>query len=131
MESQEKKEYGGSIWNWFDPRNRQPGSWAFILNRITGLGLTLYLFLHLVMLGQLALGPAAYDGFISLMKNPIFIFGEFLVVAAGLIHGLNGIRLGLNSFGIGVARQKEFFYVVFVIAVALSAYFALRMFAHA
>ncbi len=130
MESQEKKNNGGNIWNWFDPRNRQPGNWAFILNRITGLGLTLYLFLHLIVLGQLAQGPAAYDNFIALAKSPIFIAGELLVVAAGFIHGLNGIRVGLTTFGIGVSHQKQFFYVIFTVAVVLSAYFALRMFAH-
>ena len=27
---------------WFDPRGRDAGSWAFILNRLTGLGLTFY-----------------------------------------------------------------------------------------
>jgi len=29
------------LWRWFDPRGRKMGSWAFILNRITALGLTL------------------------------------------------------------------------------------------
>ena len=29
---------------WFDPRNRKMGSWAFILNRITAIGLTVYPF---------------------------------------------------------------------------------------
>ncbi len=46
-----------NFWRWFDPRNRQIGTWGFILNRITALGLTLYLGLHLIALGQLAQGP--------------------------------------------------------------------------
>ena len=45
-----------NFWRWFDPRNRQIGTWAFILNRITALGLTLYLLMHLVALSQLAQG---------------------------------------------------------------------------
>ena len=52
------------------------------------------------MFGQLAKVPDAYDGFIALVKNPLFLLGELLVVAAALIHGLNGIRIGLTSFGI-------------------------------
>ncbi|HNS63931.1 MAG TPA: hypothetical protein PKN11_05870, partial [Anaerolineaceae bacterium] len=87
---------------WFDPRNRQVGSWAFILNRITALGLTMYLFLHLIALGNLARGPEAYNNFIALAKTPLIKFGEMLVIAAGIIHGLNGIRIALTSFGIGV-----------------------------
>jgi succinate dehydrogenase cytochrome b subunit len=115
-------------YRWFDPRNRQIGSWAFILNRITALGLTFYLFLHLVILGQLAQGPQAYDSFLKTIHNPLFIFGEVLVVTAGFIHGLNGIRIALNSFGVGVPRQRQLFIALLAIAVIGSLIFAWRMF---
>jgi len=114
--------------SWFDPRHRQPGSWAFILNRITALGLTLYLALHLFMLGKLAQGPAAYDSFIALAKTPLVKFGELLVIAAGLIHGLNGIRIALTSFGIGVTIQRQLFWFFLVLAGVGTAVFAYVMF---
>jgi succinate dehydrogenase / fumarate reductase cytochrome b subunit len=115
-------------YRWFDPRNRQTGSWAFILNRITALGLTFYLFLHLIILGQLAQGPQAYDSFLKTIRNPLFIFGEVLVVTAGFIHGLNGIRIALNSFGVGVPKQRQLFIALLAIAVIGSLIFAVRMF---
>jgi succinate dehydrogenase / fumarate reductase, cytochrome b subunit len=102
---------------WFDPRNRQPGSWAFILNRITAIGLTVYLCLHLFMLGKLAQGPDMYDGFVALMKSPYVKLGELLVIAGGLIHGLNGIRVILTSFGIGIAIQRQLFWSFLALAV--------------
>jgi len=120
----------GKLIKWFDPRHRSLGFWAFILNRVTGLGLTLYLFLHLIMLGQLAKGPDAYDGFIALAKNPVFLVGELLVIAAALIHGLNGIRIGVTSFGIGNSNQKKLFILVMSLSVIAIIYFAFRMFAH-
>jgi succinate dehydrogenase / fumarate reductase, cytochrome b subunit len=86
-----------TFWRWFDPRYRSISTWAFILNRITALGLTLYLFMHLIVLGKLAQGPEAYDAFIELAHTPVIKVGEMLVIAAGLIHGLNGIRIALNS----------------------------------
>ncbi len=113
---------------WFDPRNRQVGTWAFILNRITALGLTLYLAMHLVVLSQLAQGSAAYDAFIAFAKNPFFKFGEMLVIAAGIIHGLNGVRIALNSFGIGVRIQKQLFLALMLLAVIAIAYFGYIMF---
>jgi succinate dehydrogenase / fumarate reductase cytochrome b subunit len=116
------------FWTWFNPLGRQIGGWGFILNRITGLGLTLYLYLHLVILGQLAMGPDAYDNFLKLIHNPLFVFGEFLVVAAGLIHGLNGIRVGLTSLGVAVPQQKGLFIALMVIAVIGCLFFAYRMF---
>lgn len=113
---------------WFDPRRRQIGSFAFILNRITALGLSLYLVLHLIMLGKLAQGPAAYDSFIALAKTPIIKVGELLVIAAGLIHGLNGIRIALTSFGVGVRRQKLLFAGLMTLAMTGILIFAYRMF---
>lgn len=113
---------------WFDPRRRHPGTWAFILNRITALGLTLYLAMHLFMLGKLAQGPEAYDTFIALAKTPLVKFGELLVIAAGLIHGLNGLRVALNSFGVGVRRQTQIFWVLMVFAAAGTLFFGAKMF---
>jgi len=113
---------------WFDPRNRQVGTWAFILNRITALGLTFYLFLHLIMLGQLAQGAEAYSNFIALAKTPVIKIGEMLVLSAGFIHGLNGIRIVLNSLGVGVRAQKTTFLGFMVVALIGIAFFAFKMF---
>jgi succinate dehydrogenase / fumarate reductase, cytochrome b subunit len=117
-----------NFWRWFDPRNRQVGTWAFILNRITALGLTLYLVLHLFMLSQLAIGPEAYNAFITLAKTPVIKVGEMLVVAAGIIHGLNGIRIALNSFGVGVRNQKMVFVFVMLLALVAIGFFGYVMF---
>lgn len=113
---------------WFDPRWRGVGSWAFILNRLSALGLTLYLFMHLAVLGTLARGPAAYDSFIALAKSPLMVAGELLVVLAGLYHGLNGLRIAATSFGIGVRHQRAIFYVLLAMVLAGGLIFALRMF---
>ena len=113
---------------WFDPRNRKMGSWAFILNRITAIGLTVYLFLHLVMLSKLAQGPEAYNSFIALAKTPIILIGEMFVVAGGIIHALNGIRIGLNSLGIGTSYQKQLFVGLMIVALGSISFFAFKMF---
>ena len=113
---------------WFDPRGRTVSMLGFILNRITALGLTLYLFLHLGMLGQLAQGEAAYDGFLKLAHSPLFTLGEVLVVAAGFIHGFNGIRIALNSFGVGARYHNVLLVVALVLALICSLVFAFKMF---
>lgn len=127
MEAKTERSLLVKILQWFDPRSRQVGTWAFILNRITALGLTFYLFLHLIVLGNLAKGPEAFDAFIEFAKNPVVIIGELLVVVGGIIHGLNGIRIGLTSFGIGNAYQRNLFYGLMVVAVIMSVFFAVRM----
>lgn len=119
----------GKFWMWFNPLGRQVGGWAFILNRITALGLTLYLFLHLIILGQLARGPEAYGNFLELTENPFIKIGELAVVAAAILHGLNGIRIILTSFNIGVTRQKQLFYGFMALAVIVILFFTVRMYA--
>jgi succinate dehydrogenase / fumarate reductase cytochrome b subunit len=115
-------------WRWFDPRAREIGTLAFILNRLSALGLTFYLFLHLIVLGQLARGPNAYDDFLATIRNPLFISGELLVVIASFYHGLNGIRIALATFGNASPRQKQYFYITLAITVIISLVFAIRMF---
>ena len=110
------------------PRWRHSGTWAFILNRVTALGLTVYLYLHLVILRSLAGCPEGYDVFLATIRSPIFVFGELLVVIGGLIHGLNGLRIALNSFGIAVPYQRQLFYGLMVIAIITSVIFGVRMF---
>jgi len=128
MDNQHNLPSPKKFWSWFDPIGRQTGGWAFILNRITALGLTLYLYMHLIVLGKLSQGPGAYDEFLELVSSPLFIFGEVLVVAAGIIHGLNGIRIGLTSFGMGVTRQKQLFWGAMVIGIVAILIFGVRMF---
>ncbi len=114
--------------SWFNPIGRQTGGWAFILNRITALGLTLFLYIHLLVLGKLAQGPDAYDGFVRLTHQPLFIFGELLVVAAGFLHGLNGVRIVLTTFGISVPYQKQLFYALMTLAALAIILFGYHMF---
>jgi succinate dehydrogenase / fumarate reductase cytochrome b subunit len=114
---------------WFDPRWRAVGTWAFILNRVSGLGLTLYLFLHLAVLSLLARGPQSYDSFVALAKSPVVVLGELVVIAAGLYHGLNGLRVAFSSFGVGVAYQKHIFYALLLLVLVATGAFALRMLA--
>lgn len=114
--------------NWFDLRYREPGSWAFIINRITGLALTFYLVLHLIVLNKLTQGPQAYDDFVVFAQLPIIKLGEILLIAAVVLHGLNGLRLTLLAFGVGLRYQKSIFAFLFLITVLLTGIFAMRLF---
>ena len=117
-----------NLLRWFDPRSRSVSTWAFILNRITALGLTLYLFLHLIRLGTLVRGPEAYAAFLEIAHTPVVKVGEMLVITAGLMHGLNGIRIALTSFGIGGTRQREMLVVVALLSAAGIIWFGYKMF---
>ena len=114
---------------WFDPRGRQVSSWAFILNRLSALGLTFYLALHLAVLHKLSQGAQAYNDFIAFSQSPLIKIGEIVLIAAVLFHGLNGLRLTLHAFSLGIREQKKLFAVVLMVTILVSAIFAIRIFA--
>ena len=101
---------------WFDVRRRRMGMWAYALNRITGIGLLLYLYLHLVILSQLLGGAKSRDAFVSLARSPFFLTLDVVLIAGALIHGLNGLRVALTGFGIGLKAHKAIFGVLMCVA---------------
>ena len=105
---------------WLDVRRRKLGMWAYALNRITGIGLVVYLYLHLAVLSLLLGGPAAWDSFVAVARSPYVLALDVILLAGILIHGLNGLRITLTSFGIGLGAQKAVFVLVMIVsAVAL------------
>ncbi len=103
-----------------DPRGRRLTGFAFIVNRVTGLGILLYLFLHLMVLSLLAQGPSAWDNFVSIAGSPVFVAFDIVLIFGLLYHGLNGIRVTLVGFGLIVDRQKALFVALMIFgAIAL------------
>jgi succinate dehydrogenase / fumarate reductase cytochrome b subunit len=113
---------------WFDVRRRKLGMWAFALNRIASIGLVVYLYLHLVVLSTLSRGPGAWDAFISLVRQPYFLVLDVILLAGILIHGLNGLRVTLTGFDVGVKKQKALFSALMLVAVVALSAAALKLF---
>ncbi len=83
-----------------DRRGRQhPAYWAFLLHRLSGLGLALFLPLHFWALGQALHGAAALDGFLRLADQPLFKLAEWGLVLLLAGHMAGGVRLLLIEFG--------------------------------
>ncbi len=80
--------------------------YLYTLHRITGLGLLLYISIHLVLNGFRLGGEDSWAGIMGSMGSPGFKFGEYLVVAAFAIHALNGGRLILQHLGFTLGKPK-------------------------
>jgi succinate dehydrogenase / fumarate reductase cytochrome b subunit len=94
---------------WFDVRRRGLGHVAFSLNRITGLGLVFYLYLHLAVLSTLLRGESAWDAFLGIATEPFFLLLDVLLIFGLLAHGLNGLRLALVGSGRAADHQKALY----------------------
>jgi len=117
-----------NVLRWFDARGRQVGSWAFILNRLTALALTFYLGLHLLVLNKLTQGAHAYNDFVTFAQTPLIKVSEIILIAAVVLHGLNGLRLTLLAFGVGLRWQRILFIIVAAATILASALFAIHLF---
>ena len=104
---------------WFDVRKDRVGSWAFALNRITGIGLVVYLFLHLAVLSRLARGPEAWEEFLELAHSPFYLALDVILIFGILFHGLNGIRVALVGMGIGVRSHRTLFWALSALGLVL------------
>ena len=76
----------------------------YLLQRVTGLGVLLYLPMHLVVTSN-KLNISSWENVMELVHR-LPAIGEFLVFVGGVFHALNGIRLLLTHFGF-LMRQPE------------------------
>lgn len=123
-----RKGPGPSLSGWFDPRGRALGSRAFAANRITGLGLVLYLYLHLAVLSMLLRGASAWGEFLRIATTTAFLGLDVLLLFGLLFHGLNGVRVALVGSGIVPNRQRALFWAATVIGTLVLAYGAFHIF---
>jgi succinate dehydrogenase cytochrome b subunit len=112
---------------WVDVRRGAVGHWAFSLNRVTGLGLVLYLYLHLAVLSMLLRGEAAWHGFLRLATTPVFLGLDVLLIFGLLFHGLNGLRVALVGTGLAPNRQLALFWSLMALGAVLLVAAALHL----
>jgi succinate dehydrogenase / fumarate reductase, cytochrome b subunit len=96
----------------------QSGMWSWLLHRVSGLGILLFLLIHIVDVSLLGFGPAVYDEGIAIFDQVIVRLLSLALVAAVLFHGFNGIRIMVIDFWKrGVLYQALMFVVALVISV--------------
>jgi succinate dehydrogenase / fumarate reductase cytochrome b subunit len=96
----------------------QTGSFAWLIHRLTGIALTLYIFLHLYVLSSLR-DPVYYEAVMKTMRIPFLRLLEAGLLGLVIGHGFNGIRLTLIDLGISTRLQKPLFWVSFVVGALL------------
>jgi succinate dehydrogenase / fumarate reductase cytochrome b subunit len=96
----------------------QSGMWSWLLHRITGLGILLFLFIHIVDISLLGFGPRVYNDGILLFDSVVVRLLSLALIGAVLLHAFNGVRVMLIDFWSKGARyQKQLFSIVVVLTV--------------
>lgn len=96
------------------------GYLAWLLHRVSGLGVLLFLLLHILDTALIGFGPEVYEAFVGLYRAPAVRVMEVVLAAAVLFHGGNGIRVILIDFWPrGAHYQRQMAWIGAVIYVAL------------
>jgi succinate dehydrogenase / fumarate reductase cytochrome b subunit len=111
-QERETANVGAGLW-------KGVGMWAWILFRVSGLVLAAYLFVHVWVISQgRASGAETLDSFFEFFDKPLLVFLDMVLVGAVLYHALNGVRVLLMDFGVGIQRHKAVFWICMLIAAA-------------
>ena len=99
----------------------QSGMWSWLLHRITGLGLLLFLFIHIVDVSMISFGPNVYNQSVALFDYWIVRLLSLSLVVAVLYHAFNGIRIMLIDFWRKGSRyQRALFGIVLAATIIIA-----------
>lgn len=86
-----------SLGNALRYRGRE-GMWTWILHRATGIGILLFLIIHVVDTATVIYFPDFYDEALALYRHPVFRLGELAIIFSLLYHAVNGLRIIVQDF---------------------------------
>lgn len=96
----------GNIIPWVLMIRDNPERVAFVLHRLTGLLLIIYLPVH-IFVTSMTVNPQKWEDFLLLEENPLAQFFLWILFGSIVFHGLNGIRLLLvEGLGKGIGKPE-------------------------
>ena len=69
--------------------------WMWIAHRVSGLGVLLFLILHVFGMSNAYFNPALHEVMLETYKTPLFSIGELALAACLIFHAVNGTRIAL------------------------------------
>jgi succinate dehydrogenase / fumarate reductase cytochrome b subunit len=95
------------------------GTLAWLLHRVTGVALAIYLLPHFLSIHAARSGSQALDAELRGFATPLFAVAEWLLIGAVAFHALNGLRIiAVDLFDLA-PRQKALFWAVLVVCAAV------------
>lgn len=86
-----------SIWQGITYRGRE-GHWAWLLHRVSGLGILLFLFLHILDIYLVGVGREVFEAFLFFYHSPIFKVFVLGLLFGVFYHAFNGVRIIMVDF---------------------------------
>jgi len=94
------------LWTALRYRGRE-GMWTWLLHRATGLGILLFLIVHVIDTALVIYWPGLYDHALEIYRHPVFRVAELLIFFSVLFHAINGLRIIVQDFWPAVMRHQR------------------------
>ena len=89
------------------------GMWSWVAQRITGIAVFFFLYVHVVDTALVRVSPEAYALIIATYKTPIVNLLEVGLVGAVLYHALNGLRvIAIDFWARGPRYQRQMLWTI-------------------
>ena len=104
---------------------------AHVLQRISGVLLLIYLFMHVLTVHRLAAGPAAFEAALGTYRHPVFKLLEIALLGTVIVHALNGVRITLLDLGLARSERRLFWVLAVGVGALVFLLGAVPLFLHA
>jgi succinate dehydrogenase / fumarate reductase cytochrome b subunit len=104
---------------------------AHVLQRISGVLLLIYLFMHVLTVHRLAAGPAAFEAALGTYRHPVFKLLEIALLGTVIVHALNGVRITLLDLGLAQSERRLFWVLAVGVGALVFLLGAVPLFLHA
>jgi len=98
---------------------RSTGFLSFLLRRVTGVALVLYLLLHIWVIGGINSGADTFNSRMEFLGKPFFRVLEIGLLAAVVYHGIDGIRLLMVHYLNVTEYRKSLLYAALAVSAIL------------
>ena len=90
------------------------GQWAFVMHRITGFLVFMFLLLHVVDVSLVNASPTLYNEVHDLYGNVLLRIFEIGLLGALVFHAFNGLRIVMIDFFPGAIRSEKVMFTIVI-----------------
>jgi len=101
------------------PNSLDTGTIAWILHKVTGVFLVLYLLIHIFVVSQGVRGEEAFNEALAFVQKPVFVFLDAGLAGVVAYHAFNGLRVVAFDMGWGIRQHKPLFWLSLLLSVAV------------
>lgn len=110
-----------AFWKGITYRGRE-GHYAFILHRLAGLGVLVFLVLHIFDIFLMAFGEDVFNDFLQLYTHPVARVLEVALIFGVAYHAFNGLRLIIIDFWPNTTvYSRQMWRLVMIMSLAITA----------